>query len=949
MVSAVTLAVALVLAVAAIATNPAWESPPPDASLLPPFEPPAVAAVIPDDDVVSDAFGTSMVRVRDRPPNTRAYQLNTDLAQDFRDAAIEQAWERRWRSPNLVEEAVVTVEIITGGTTAPPTVGCESAEPVPIAGTDAAGFRVRTSDITAACALIVRGRTHVGIQVHEPSGDDAHLIATLTTLVEHVEPLVEVTPEVPSPENIEMPRQRISMLRREMLGFALLLSVLVVVPIVMDRGLWRRLLTRFAPGRLNPLHTDVEPARRRWSLGDTALGACRLALILWAIRLAPTIGSHTHSLFGYAFIVLAYVVGLWFQRLLTRPEGRERRPLIRGAAMVPAMLGALGSVILLAVSFALWMSGSALTQWGSGTADFATWEVTGGGVAMTLVALVVALWVGFPTTLGRRWAMAAMRNRRRGDGRPVLMLRTFGDDKLKLRVRRPDRAGFLDSLLMKRREGFEELVALMLSSYGPPIAVGQPGQVLPPGLGAQRFTFGDDTWQDAVRSFAEEAELITVFIGKTAGLSWELELVSSSGYLHKTVFLVPPVPADERAERLAVFAAAYDLPPELFDTQTARRVPLAICWPLGSLQPVVASAASADDISYEVAIERCVFALSGNSEMVLKVNGLLAMPQYRDLGLPPAPRVKGEQTSNPLLPQILRVSVTTAAAIFIPLLTGNAMGDDGPLTRAIPFNDQYAVTTTLGGKDDEGWALVNTRTLVHGNFDSGSVTVVAHFDGHSLTAVRSRNTVFAIGSGWSGTNRQVSAMDLDTAQSQWHLDLPELTEGLAATDTAVYVTQPGARELWVIDPASGRLDAQVELDCTPWGVSARDTEAIVACPVEGRVVTLNHGVVTATQQAPVGTLKVLVVNDALIAYVPAKNEMRDLSNDSVLLLSVGEPAFAAAADALAVSGVDRVSLFTGADTRRWNTRPNVAALDISDDGKSLFYGSGSNWFQILFE
>lgn len=193
----VVLAVALGLSIAAIATSPAWETPPPDSSLTPPFDEPAIAAIMPDDDVASQAFGTPMVRIIDRPPNTRVYALNTDVAQDYRDVAIEQAWERQWRSPHQMQEAAVIVEVITSATISAPSVTCEAEEPLSIPGADSAGIRVRTDDMTAACAAITRGRTHVGIQINEPSGDDSHLVATLSALVEHIEPLVEETPRNP--------------------------------------------------------------------------------------------------------------------------------------------------------------------------------------------------------------------------------------------------------------------------------------------------------------------------------------------------------------------------------------------------------------------------------------------------------------------------------------------------------------------------------------------------------------------------------------------------------------------------------------------------------------------------------------------------------------------------------------------------------------------------------
>ena len=67
--------------------------------------------------------------------------------------------------------------------------------------------------------------------------------------------------------------------------------------------------------------------------------------------------------------------------------------------------------------------------------------------------------------------------------------------------------------------------------------------------------------------------------------------------------------------------------------------------------------------------------------------------------------------------------------------------------------------------------------------------------------------------------------DFDTGQVRWRLELPEPTEGLAATDTTVYVTQADEQALWVIDAESGHLDKRVPLGCAPWGVSASDGQA----------------------------------------------------------------------------------------------------------------------------
>lgn len=191
--------------------------------------------------------------------------------------------------------------------------------------------------------------------------------------------------------------------------------------------------------------------------------------------------------------------------------------------------------------------------------------------------------------------------------------------------------------------------------------------------------------------------------------------------------------------------------------------------------------------------------------------------------------------------------------------------------------------------------------------------------------------------------------DFDTGQVRWRLELPELTEGLAATDTTVYVTQADEQALWVIDAESGHLDKRVPLGCAPWGVSASDGQAVVACPVEGQVITVSDGTPSATESAPIGTLYAAEVNGQLMAYVSAQDEILNLVNGAALYLSVGEPAFAMTTNAIAAQGVDRVSLFTEGEILRWNARPSVTSLDIADDGESLHYAAGSTWYRLLPE
>ena len=85
---------------------------------------------------------------------------------------------------------------------------------------------------------------------------------------------------------------------------------------------------------------------------------------------------------------------------------------------------------------------------------------------------------------------------------PILYLRSFDDD---------EKAGTDEFVLAKI---FEEV--------GPFVAIGRPGDKLPP-LGASRFYVADDTWRGAVDDLLGRAALVLLRAGKTQGLLWELQ------------------------------------------------------------------------------------------------------------------------------------------------------------------------------------------------------------------------------------------------------------------------------------------------------------------------------------------------------------------------------------------------------------------------------------------
>jgi hypothetical protein len=97
--------------------------------------------------------------------------------------------------------------------------------------------------------------------------------------------------------------------------------------------------------------------------------------------------------------------------------------------------------------------------------------------------------------------------------RPVVWLRSFHIDER-------DAENIIDREVPLT---FEEVATGSLSRYGPVVAIGRPGEPLPP-LGALREYVGDD-WQSRVRELLCLAAIIVIVFDDTPGLLWELKTV----------------------------------------------------------------------------------------------------------------------------------------------------------------------------------------------------------------------------------------------------------------------------------------------------------------------------------------------------------------------------------------------------------------------------------------
>lgn len=128
---------------------------------------------------------------------------------------------------------------------------------------------------------------------------------------------------------------------------------------------------------------------------------------------------------------------------------------------------------------------------------------------------------------------------------PVVLIRSFADDELK--IRRPIRKwlAFFPQLWFSKLEmDFEEVLANQFYRIGPVVAIGRPNEKYPP-LGAARSYLQGDEWRSKIETLSGEAKCIITILGDTPGIKWELCCLEQLKQIRKTVFLIPPVSEEE--------------------------------------------------------------------------------------------------------------------------------------------------------------------------------------------------------------------------------------------------------------------------------------------------------------------------------------------------------------------------------------------------------------------
>lgn len=183
------------------------------------------------------------------------------------------------------------------------------------------------------------------------------------------------------------------------------------------------------------------------------------------------------------------------------------------------------------------------------------------GIQFRLLCILLLLASALLCRLGRRLVTPSAAEVIANDPRPpVLLLRSFADDHRRLKQDTLFSAAWWGVRAMwgpPRQEppfnlpSLEELISSVLSRVGPVVAIGLPGEILPP-AGAAREWATDATWQQRVEALLRECQLVVMVVGETNGedgLAWEVRKVFEMGLWSKLVLVAPPLSEVEVRER----------------------------------------------------------------------------------------------------------------------------------------------------------------------------------------------------------------------------------------------------------------------------------------------------------------------------------------------------------------------------------------------------------------
>jgi hypothetical protein len=284
------------------------------------------------------------------------------------------------------------------------------------------------------------------------------------------------------------------------------------------------------------------PTLRRLAIVTTL--ACILAAVLLALSVASARGDQAETLvvsaFAAAFVAIAVLTMKTRRRLLLQPDWARLADVDRGVTRVLARrvlrhetLRRRPAEIVLYKCAALVIGGVGLIVGLLTQVKPLTWMAS---------AVGILLW-----RRARRHASLDAREVQAKDPRPpVVLLRSFADDELEM--------SGLPELMWSPPTTLSWAAAERLASIGPVIAVGEPGEELPP-LGPYRLFLPAENWQGEVERLIASARAVFLVLGRSQGVLWELERILARENPGAVTVIVPPAEPRDLEQRWEAFLA----------------------------------------------------------------------------------------------------------------------------------------------------------------------------------------------------------------------------------------------------------------------------------------------------------------------------------------------------------------------------------------------------------
>lgn len=955
--------------------------------VVPPYPVPAIAhQMLTTADLPAIGEG-GWVQMQNGPPTTGLFTGTGRSRADFRETFFASAWQRTWTAADaraFFREAAYVARTHEVAVASIPS-KCAPDRKTPLADATVAGYLEKSPTYAVACAAVLRGRTLLVFSV-AAQGQAAQPVPwrIFTAVVPRQASRV-------APTRTDLPLGTFLATDTMTQFNSLLMFVVVGIPLVLglitairDQSSWRRLRSRLSAARLR---LPPRAGRDSGTFGVdrivgirearlTALALVRVAVVVWSIRLS----EHFHlGLPQTGGAIAATIAGIlvieWLVRRLTAPAvwrpaifaGRRR---VIGAISLILSAGIAGTGILLVVFGIVLVS----TDTGiDGVSDFAAGRL---GIGLPVFGGLLIVAALLPFTLARRLGMRALQNEAKKERsadrerHPVLMLRSFADDRRLLRARRVDRASIVERLSLRRFERFEEVAALALAVYAPVVALSDPEEKLPPPLGAERRSFTNENWQEEIRQLISAACLISVTVGRSESLQWEIRVIRNAGALGRTIFLLPPTSKQEQRRRLTLLAYALGIDGALLNATRPDRDVLAVILPTGNAVegvPVVITGVAPDDVGYETAIAAWALTVAGeqpacpaelrrlaaglsayaNSGAVAFAAATLANPARR-APVPGDPgRLRHEKGKAPVYrPWSRRLTSKTVlpwllSSLLIPGAVKLLGANEGP---SQTINAAYAVTALAGDEASPAiYAVLDGHLIGQVDFgDPGAPRLAKVSDYINAVVVRGSAAYYT-----SALAGHVGLVDLKTRRTVWVRSVPAGVQSPVLADGRVVVASPASGQLIELSAADGRILARKTLRGTVYGVAAVGKTLFVTLARANAVAVINADTLARVKTVPVpaGPRDIFATGRQVWVQCTLAHKLVPIGKPALpaVWLSVQDGWINGNAGLLAVQGMEWVSVLTPngwlIKTPIFQTGPQ--ALVVEHDGSVVVgYGTG---------